>query len=121
MFVVTDAETGEPIANASIALMAEEYQEKGLERQIIKLVTNSEGRAKFVRENNSCEDVLRPLRKTVTLIDLTWASVNVSAKGFSPVEQMWLHTSKYENKGLFSESRLQRVELKVPLHKRAGN
>src|SRR5262249_37509453 len=121
VFVVTDAETGEPIPNASIDLMAEKHKEKGLEQQVIKLMTDDEGRARFVHENNWCEDVIRPFRKTVTLIELTWASVNVSATGYSPVEQMWLHTAKYDNKGYFSKVGVQRVEFNVPLNKRADN
>jgi hypothetical protein len=117
-FVVTDAAGGNPIPNASIDLLAEEYKEKGLERRVIKLVTDNEGRATFIHENNSCEDVIRPFWPTITLIDLTWASVNVSANGYSPVEQIWLHTAKYENKGYFSKGAFQRVEFTVPLHKR---
>jgi len=83
MFVVTDATTGEPIPNAEIELIAEEYKEKGIGQQVFKVVTDNEGRARFVHENNSCEDVIRPFRKTITLIDLTWAYVSVSAKGYS--------------------------------------
>ena len=117
VFVVADAETGEPIPNASIDLMAE----NGLEQQVIKLLTDNEGRARFVHENNMCEDVIRPFRRTVTLIDLHWASVNVSAKGYRPVEHVWLNTTKYENKGYSSKSHCQRVEINVPLQKRTGN
>jgi hypothetical protein len=121
VFVVTDAATGEPIPNASIDLIAQEYKEEGLEQQVTKLVTDNQGRARFVRANNCCEDIIRPLRKVVTLINLTWASVNVSAKGYNSVEQMWLETAKYEDQGYFSEGRFQRVEIAVRLHKRAGN
>src|SRR6266851_88814 len=74
VFVVTDAATGQPIPNASIDLMFEEY-EKAQEQKLVKLMTDREGKARFVHENNSCEDVIRPWRETVTLIDLTWASV----------------------------------------------
>ena len=118
VFVVTDAETGEPIPNASIDLLMEAgawNKEVG----VVHLVTDDKGTVRHVHENNSCEDVIRPFRKTVTLIDLTWASVNVSATGYSPVEQMWLHTAKYEDKGIYSEGRFQRVEFTVPLHKQA--
>jgi hypothetical protein len=121
VFFVTDAGTGEPIPKASIDLITEDNGENGLGRQVIGLITDAEGRARFVHENNSCEDVIRPCRKTVTLIDLTWASVDVSAEGYMPIEQMWLHTSKYNNKGYNTEGRFQRVEFSVPLHKRAGD
>jgi hypothetical protein len=120
VFVVTDAETGEPIPNASIDLLMEAgawNEEVG----VVHLVTDDKGRVRHVHENNSCEDVIRPFRKTVTLIDLTWASVDVSSKGYEPGEQIWLHTAKYDDKGYFSEGRFQRVEFNVPLHKRADN
>jgi hypothetical protein len=119
-FQVTDAESGEAVPQASIELMTEDRKENGLGQQVIRLVTDAQGKARFVHENNSCEDVIRPRRKTVTLIDLTWASVNVSAAGYRPVERMWLHTARYENKGYFPEGRCQRVEFSVPLQKQAG-
>jgi hypothetical protein len=120
LFVVTDAETGEPIPNASIDLLMEAgawNKEEG----VVQLVTDDEGRVRHVHENNSCEDVIRPFRKKETLIDLTWASVNVSAKGYEPVEQIWLHTAKYDNKGYFSEGHFQRIEFNMLLHKRGGH
>jgi hypothetical protein len=115
-FLVADAETGEPIPKASIVLMAEDYKKKGLEQPVINLFTDDRGRARVVHENVSCEDVIRPFRKTITLIDLTWASVNVSAKKYSPIEKMWLHTAKYANNGYFSKGRFRRIEFTVPLH-----
>jgi hypothetical protein len=116
-FVVHDAETDEPIPNAAIDLIAEERKENGKETRVIKLVTDDDGRARFVHENNSCEDVIRPFRRTVTLIDLTWAVVNVSAKGYRPIEKMWLHFSKYKNLGYISKDRVQRVEFDIALHR----
>ena len=121
VFVVTDAETGEPIPHASIDLLEEEYKGNGPEQRVIKLATDDEGMARFVHEDNSCEDIIRPFRKTVTLIDLTWASVNVSAEGYGSVEQMWLHSAECDNKGHSSEDRCQRVEFKVLLSKRGDN
>jgi hypothetical protein len=117
LFVVTDAETGEPIANASIDLL----MEKGAwneEVGVVHLVTDKEGRARNVHANTSCEDIIRPFRKTVTLIDLCWASVNVSAEGYQPVERLWLHDFKYDHKGYFSEGNFQRIDFNLRLHKR---
>ena len=102
LFVVTNEESGEPIPNASIDLLMEAgawNKEVG----VVHLVTDDKGRVRHVHENNSCEDVIRPFRKTVTLIDLTWASVNVSAEGYQPIEQLELHDFKYDHKGYFSE------------------
>jgi hypothetical protein len=120
VFVVSDAKTGGPISNASINMITED-KENGLGQQSIKLVTDNHGRVSFVHENNSCEDVIRPFRETVTLIDLTWASIDVSAKGYNPVKQMWLATANYENKGYFAKGCMQRVQVNVLLHKQADN
>lgn len=117
VFVVTDAETGEPIPNASIDLLMEAgawNKEVG----VVHLVTDDKGRVRQVHENNSCEDIIRPFRKTVTLIDLCWASVNVSAEGYQPVEGLWLPDFKYDDKGYFREGNYQRIEFNLRLHKR---
>src|SRR5262249_61730678 len=112
VFVDTVTETGKPIPNARIDLMDWKREP---ELDVFNLVTGTHGTATFYRENNSCEDVIRPFRKTVTLIDLTWASVNVSAKGYHPVEQMWLHTSKYEDS---REGNLHHLTFTIPLRRR---
>ena len=82
LFVVTNEESGEPIPNASIDLLMEAgawNKEVG----IVHLVTNDEGKVRHVHKNNSCEDVVRPFRKTVTLIDITWASVRCVSRRVS--------------------------------------
>jgi len=117
VFHVTDAESGEPIPHASIELIAEGQEEEAPDQGIIHLVTDGESKASFVREGNSCEDVIRPFRKTTTLIDLTWASATISANGYSPVQGMWLHSAKYENKGYSSDGRCQQVEFNLSLHR----
>jgi hypothetical protein len=115
-FVITDADTGQPISNATIDLIAEEH-ESGVMRQaqVISLVTDQDGKARFVREKNSCEYVIRPFSKTETLIDLTWASVDVAADGYSPAGPIWLHTAKHKDKGRGEGG--PKVEFKVPLSK----
>jgi len=52
-FVVIDAETGESIPNAAIDVMAEDHTNRVSGQRTIKLLTDNEGRARFVRENNS--------------------------------------------------------------------
>jgi len=115
VFVVTDTETGKPIPNARIDLMDWKREP---ELDVFTLVAGTDGTATFYRENNSCEDVIRPFRKTVTLIDLTWASVNVSAKGYHPVEQLWLHTCKYEDPGYSRQGNLHHLTFNIPLRRR---
>jgi hypothetical protein len=117
LFVVTNEESGDPIPNASIDLVMEEgawNKEVG----VVHLVTDDKGRVRHVHEHNSCEDHIRPFRKTVTLIDLCWASVNVSAKGYQQIKDLGLHDFKYDHKGYFSEGNFQRIEFNLRLHNR---
>jgi hypothetical protein len=114
VFVVADAETGQPVPGARVELLD---WTRDPEHDVCTSVTRTDGTATFYREKNSCEDVIRPFRKTVTLIDLTWASVNVSAKGYQPVEQMWLHGSKYEDHGSSRQGNVQRITFNIPLRR----
>lgn len=116
LFVVTDAETGEPISNATIRLMADPGAWNRVEG-VFKLVTDRDGRSRFVHENNSCEDIIRPYCKTVTHIDLTWATIDVSANGYKSLKNIYLHTYKYDNKGYIPEGGFQRVEFKMAMQK----
>src|SRR5262249_26023102 len=103
-FVVTDAATGKSLKNAYLELTTSGYRDgKYGERIIQKVETDDEGKATCSREDNSCEDIIRTYRPTVTHFDLTWASVNVTARGYRPIKQMWLHTAKYVDKGYVSE------------------
>ncbi len=115
IFIVTNAETGQPIPNASIDLMKGEGNAQQL---LATLVTDQEGKARFVRQNNSCEHLIRPFRETKTFIDLTWATATVSAKGYSPIEGLWLPTAKYEQKPYGGGFR--RVEFSLPLGKQVN-
>jgi hypothetical protein len=89
---------------------------KGLEEKIVQLVTNDEGRARFLREKVNCEDVIKPL-KTRTIFDLTWGSVTVAANGYRSAERSWLQSTKYEDKGYFKRGHFHRIEFNIPLHR----
>ena len=111
--------TGEPIQGAKILLFEEKEDGLPPEQHVLSsLTSDNEGRARFVRENNSCEDVIRPFRRTTTLIDLTWASLDVTADGFNPMTRLFLHGANYKDKGYFSKDHSQHVELTLPLQKR---
>jgi hypothetical protein len=120
VFVVVDAGTGEPIPNASIELTAEGWQEDCRPQKIATLITDENGTTRLVREKNSCEDVIRPFHKTITFIDLTWAVVNITAEGYSPIEQMWLHDAPKSSNEFIADQRHQRVGLRVPMRKQPG-
>ena len=87
------------------------------EHDVFTSVTGTDGMAAFYREKNSCEDIIRPFRKTVMLVDLTWASVNVLAKSYQPVEQMWLHGSRFEDHGSFRPGDFHRLTFNIPLRR----
>jgi len=85
--------------------------------KIITLTTNSQGRADYFRENNTCEYTVRPFRKTRTAISLGWASVFASAKGYQPTEEIDLGTYKYEYQGYFPERHSHRLVFHITLQK----
>jgi hypothetical protein len=87
-------------------------------QRLITLVADQDGKARFVRSGNSCEHVIRPYRETQTPIDLTWAIVDVSANGYSPIEKQGLANTKHEQKGHVGGC--QRVEFSLPLRKQAN-
>lgn len=58
VFVVTDAATEKPIPNTSIILTMEDFKSEPDNQQVITLVSDKNGTAKFIRQQNSCEDVL---------------------------------------------------------------
>jgi hypothetical protein len=115
VFVVTDTATEQPIPKASIVLTVEDYKSQADNQRVINLVTDKDGRARFIREDNSCEDVIRPLRKTITLIDLTWGSISATAEGYKPIANMDLYSAKPQDFGFSTQDHFQRVELHIPL------
>jgi hypothetical protein len=114
-FFITAAETQQPIPDATINLSIDDYSKDN--GRTITLTTDAHGNAEFFREHNSCEEIIRPLRKTKLLIDLTWATITVSAKGYQPSEPIWLHTCKYENTGYSSVRHSHRLVFRIPLAK----
>jgi hypothetical protein len=53
----------------------------------------------------------------VTFIDLTWASAKVSAEGYQPTAQLWLHDTKHEDKGILPDLALQVVSFNISLRR----
>ena len=84
------------------------------------LNTNKDDKAMYVRDSNKFEEVIRPFRKTVTLIDLTWAILDLNADGYDPIQKMWLHDAKYENKGYSRSIERLQVQFNIPVRKRAN-
>jgi hypothetical protein len=114
LFHVTDAGTGEPIPDASVRLFTADFDSEG-RRLLACIITDSDGNAQYFREDNRCEDVIRPLRKTITFIDLTWALVDVAAAGYSIQERIWLEMHPYDETAFFPERHTHRLLFNIPL------
>lgn len=103
LVLVTDAETGGPITGAKVEIWDDEtIYGKGMKKTF--MITDQEGKAKFVRKNVNCEDYIRPSRKTRTSYDLTWGSGRISAPGGYKREEISLHEFPYEVVQSFSDS-----------------
>jgi hypothetical protein len=114
IFLVTDSQTEEPIPGATIRIRTEEHDASSKK---FKLVTNDDGRARMLREDEQVEDVIRTFRKTVSLVNTTWCVFSISAKSYRPLENQWLAERRYEDLGFFSDERVQRIEFRIPLER----
>jgi hypothetical protein len=113
-FRITDAEVGAPVPNATIDLTIE-TDDGACPEIMVQLVTDKDGTARYFRAKTMHEEVIRPLRKPIFLINLTWASASVSANGFRPVKGLWLHDAKPEDVGFVREGMFHRIGIAVPL------
>jgi hypothetical protein len=115
-FLVNDADTGDPIPNATVKIRIDTCSKIRDERwQRLELVTDATGRAKLLRKDASCEDVIRPLRKTVTLVDRTWCVFSIDAPAHKSTKEAWLADVPYEDFGYFKGEALQRIEFRLKL------
>src|SRR4051812_17463287 len=96
-FVILDEKTGEPIPGASVELWDEPF-EPAQRKRIAGVVTDARGVAKYVRENQSVEDVtgISPTHKLEgvprhpagvgTFVDRFWCTLDVAATGYLPLQ-----------------------------------
>src|SRR5262249_23096477 len=94
--VVRDSETKEPIPGATIKIWDDPFQ-PAQRKQLAEMTTDAQGIAKYVRENQSVEDVigisashkLQGVRKhpagVGTFVDRYWCTLDVAAKGYVPL------------------------------------
>jgi hypothetical protein len=117
IFFVHDAATGEPIPGAEFAIWIADHRESDRSKSQIKLVTDETGRAKLLRKNADCEDVIRTFHKTVTLFNATWCEFDLRAEDYQPIEYGNMHYGSYphSDRGYSGQEHLQRVEYKIPL------
>jgi hypothetical protein len=120
IFFVHDSATGEPIPGAEFAIWIAVHGESDRSKTPIKLVTDETGRAKLLRKDADCEDVIRTFRRTVTLFNASWCDFDLKAEGYQPIEYGNLHYDSYphDDKGYSRQEHLQRVEYTIPLVKK---
>jgi hypothetical protein len=114
LFLVTDAATGDPIPGATVDLLLD-LDDDPPEGKRMRLIADENGQVSYFRDQVRSEDIIKPFRSTRMTFDLGWAVYTVSAKGYSGIEDQWLHTSKFENLG--RKNGRYRLQFGVPLHK----
>jgi hypothetical protein len=114
-FLILDAETGKPIPGAMVVMQIEDDDGKGNRIKWLRIPADNEGKARLVREQVSCEDIIRPFRGTKTLFDFTHYSYSISAPGYEPLADTDLHTTPFESQGYVDEGRFERLQFKITL------
>jgi hypothetical protein len=112
---VYDVASGQPIPGAEFTIWTRE-QLQG--EPAIKLVTDDTGRAKVLRKDVTCEDIIRSFHKTVTHINAHWCTFDLQAEGYQPIEHGGLADYPYDDKGWSRQEHLHRAEYKISLVKK---
>jgi hypothetical protein len=127
VFVVTDADTGDPVPGATVAVTAYERYEKAMTRV---LSTDGRGRAWVFRDRNDYDWSYprrgpfgwppRLFREPVRSFDVSWGVVSVSTGGYEPVTDAWLTERRYRvvEKSFEGDWPFFRLEFNFPLRRR---
>ena len=115
-FVIVDHHTRTPIVGAAVTIISEDTATPSKIATTV-YVSDAEGNVKVLRKQEMCEDVIRPFRKTVTLINRTWGSIKVEHGGYQTVDEITFHELKLTDHGYFEAEKLQRVSFVIPLAK----
>ncbi len=118
--LAVDGQTGEAVPRAAITVrICPEWADKPHVVGNVKLVTDESGRAPLLLKKQMCEDVIRPFRKTVTLVNWSLShnhcQFDLDAEGYQPLRSAWLGDYRYQDKGYSRSEHFQRVEYKIPL------
>jgi len=129
-FVIRDSETKEPIPGATIKIWDDPFQ-PAQRKQLAELTTDANGSAKYVREDQSVEDVigisashkLGGVRKhpagVGTFVDRYWCTLDIRAKGFIPLQYEGLGSYDYDDNGYDESAKMHRFEFIIEM-RRAG-
>ena len=128
-FVILDEETRIPISGATIAIWDDPFQPAD-RKKIGQVVTDERGVTKFVRENQSVEDVigisashkLHGIRRhpngVGTFVDRHWCTLDIAAKGYIPLEYESLASYDYEDNGYVKDGKFHRFEFTITLRRK---
>jgi len=127
--VIRDAETKQPISGATIKFWDERFQPEQ-QKQLAEVVTNAQGIAIFVRENQSVEDVigisgsqkLQGVRKhpdgVGTFVDRYWCTLELTANGYVPLQYDSLANYEYDDNGYDKAAKLHRFEFVIEMSRK---
>lgn len=125
-FVILDEETKKPIPGVSIDIWDNPLQLAD-RKKIAQAVADESGVAKYLRENQSVEDVIgisashklagvrRHPAGVGTFVDRYWCTLDVSANGYVPLQYESLASYDYDDKGYDKEGKLHRFEFTITM------
>jgi hypothetical protein len=128
-FVVLDEETKEPIPGATIDIWDEPIQPTD-RKKIAQVVADDKGVAKYVRENQSVEEVigigashkLEGVRRhpagVGTFVDRFWCTLDIAANGYVPLKYKSLGSFDYDDNGYDKEGKFHRLEVTFMLRRK---
>jgi hypothetical protein len=117
-FVVHDAVTAKPIADAALTVYVHDMFGGEPNDTTIHLVTDDEGRAKLLRKDSTYEEISAPFRRTVVIIFMNWGEFNVEASGYQPIQNVTPRDVNRVDKGYFRDEQVHRVEYRITLNKK---
>ncbi len=118
-FVIIDDESRKPIPAAIIEIWEVPVGQE--RKKVTHVVTGQCGIARYVRENMMVEDVtgINPGKKLEgvrrhprgigTFVDRYWCNLDITAKGFIPMQHVWLSDYEYEDQGFIKEGNYHRT------------
>lgn len=127
-FVIQEQITRKPIPGAMIRVRSDEFP-PDQSRVIAELITDDRGIAKFVRKNQSVKSVVgirageklagvrRHPQGVGTFVDRYWCTLDITAKGYSPIEFVSLSAFKYDDNGYDQSAQLHRFQFVIEMSK----
>jgi len=128
-FVILDEETKKPIPGATIDIWDDPFHPAD-RKKVAQAVADDDGVARFVREKQSVEDVigisashkLGGVRKhpagVGTFVDRYWCTLDISARGYVPLQYESLASYDYDDNGYDKQAQLHRFEFTITMRRK---